>query len=131
MSFFEIEMVNKIDSSLLCRYISLFHIFSYSSICFEIFSNTFFQGFYRLTMLKKFFFLHFMEKIDRLFYSALLSCRICVQILRWNGINSITFSHIELFLALFFCPKNNGLVVIFSFLLLRPLKKAQILDSWH
>ena len=79
MSFFEIEMVNKIDSSLLCRYISLFHIFSYSSICFEIFSNTFFQGFYRLTMLKKFFFLHFMEKIDRLFNSALLSCRISIQ----------------------------------------------------
>jgi hypothetical protein len=46
--------------------------------------------------------------------------------------NSLSYKNLSLF---YFFPKNGGVVVVFSFLLLRPprtseaLKKVQILDS--
>ena len=54
-----------------------------------------------------------------------------------NNKNSISFSHIKLLLTLIFAPKMMELWSFFlscfwgPLKLLRPLKKAQILDSWH
>ena len=50
--------------------------------------------------------------------------------------DSKSLSHIKFILILFFAQKMCGVVIVFSFLLLRPprtseaLKKVQILDSW-
>ena len=40
----------------------------------------------------------------------------------------LVLSHITLLLT-FFCPPNGGVVIVFVFLLQRPSKKVQILDS--
>jgi hypothetical protein len=47
--------------------------------------------------------------------------------------NSKSLSNEKFILVLFFCPKNGGVVIVFSIggpqELLRPSKKIQILDS--
>ena len=49
--------------------------------------------------------------------------------------NSKSLSNKKFILVLFFCPKNGGVVIVFSIggpqELLRPSKKVQILDSWQ
>ena len=46
-----------------------------------------------------------------------------------NNKNSISFSYIKFLLSLFFFPKNDGVLVIFSFLLLRPSKSSGALKK--
>ena len=58
--FFEIEMINKIDSS-----VDKFFYFSISRICFENFGNTYlFSWILQVGNFEKVFFLHFIEKFD-------------------------------------------------------------------
>ena len=46
-----------------------------------------------------------------------------------NNKNSISFSYIKFLLSLFFSPKNDGVLIIFSFLLLRPSKSSGALKK--